>query len=111
MLVIRGRKTRRGSNRNPGDHLCLRHQRPHHGGDFSGVEHTDHAGRQHIETPAAGSRRRCPQAVIFLGAIGGMMLSGIVGLFIGAIVLALGYKLFQAWLVTGPAVNKPADAG
>jgi predicted PurR-regulated permease PerM len=50
-------------------------------------------------------------AVIFLGAIGGMMLSGIVGLFIGAIVLALGYKLFQAWLVTGPAVNKPADAG
>ncbi|MGB5560821.1 MAG: AI-2E family transporter [Sedimenticolaceae bacterium] len=52
-----------------------------------------------------------PMAVIFLGAIGGMMLSGIVGLFIGAIVLALGYKLFQAWLVTGPAVNKPADAG
>ncbi len=27
-----------------------------------------------------------------------------------AVVLALGYKLFQAWLVTGPAVNKPADA-
>jgi len=52
-----------------------------------------------------------PMAVIFLGAIGGMLLSGIVGLFIGAIVLALGYKLFQAWLVTGPAVNNPADAG
>ena len=28
-----------------------------------------------------------------------------------AVVLALGYKLFQAWLVTGPAVNKSADAG
>lgn len=41
-----------------------------------------------------------PMAVIFLGAIGGMLLSGIVGLFIGAIVLALGYKLFQVWLVT-----------
>lgn len=39
-----------------------------------------------------------PMMVIFLGAIGGMLLSGIVGLFVGAIVLALGYKLFQAWL-------------
>ena len=47
-----------------------------------------------------------PMAVIFLGAIGGMLLSGIVGLFIGAIVLALGYKLFQAWLVQGPNVSK-----
>ena len=43
-----------------------------------------------------------PMIVIFLGAIGGMLLSGIVGLFIGAIILALGYKIFQAWLVTPP---------
>ena len=43
-----------------------------------------------------------PIIVIFLGAIGGMLLSGIVGLFIGAIILALGYKIFQAWLVTPP---------
>lgn len=39
-----------------------------------------------------------PMAVIFLGAIGGTLLSGIVGLFVGAIVLTLGYKLFHAWL-------------
>lgn len=39
-----------------------------------------------------------PMLVIFLGAIGGMLLSGIVGLFVGAIVLTVGYKLFQAWL-------------
>ena len=39
-------------------------------------------------------------AVILLGAIGGMMLSGIVGLFIGAVVLALGYELTLAWLGT-----------
>ena len=39
-----------------------------------------------------------PMTVIFLGAIGGMLLSGIIGLFIGAVILALGYKLFQAWL-------------
>jgi predicted PurR-regulated permease PerM len=43
-----------------------------------------------------------PMLVIFLGAVGGMLLSGIVGLFIGAIVLALGYKLFQTWLNAEP---------
>jgi len=40
-----------------------------------------------------------PMLVILLGAIGGMILSGIIGLFVGAVVLALGYKVFQA-LVT-----------
>ncbi len=39
-----------------------------------------------------------PMLVILLGAIGGMMLSGIIGLFVGAIILALGYELFMAWL-------------
>lgn len=37
-----------------------------------------------------------PMLVILLGAIGGMMLMGIMGLFIGAVVLALAYKVFQA---------------
>jgi predicted PurR-regulated permease PerM len=36
--------------------------------------------------------------VILLGAIGGMMTSGIIGLFIGAVILALGYQLFHFWL-------------
>ena len=39
-----------------------------------------------------------PIAVIFLGAIGGFMAMGIIGLFIGAIILSVGYKLFLAWL-------------
>ena len=39
-----------------------------------------------------------PMIVIFIGAIGGFMASGIIGLFIGAIILVLGYKLFLAWL-------------
>jgi len=39
-----------------------------------------------------------PMLVILLGAIGGMMLSGIIGLFVGAVVLAVGYSLFVAWL-------------
>jgi predicted PurR-regulated permease PerM len=39
-----------------------------------------------------------PMLVILLGAIGGMITSGIIGLFIGAVILALGYQLFQYWL-------------
>jgi predicted PurR-regulated permease PerM len=39
-----------------------------------------------------------PMLVIFLGAIGGMIMSGLIGLFTGAIVLSIGYKLTQMWL-------------
>jgi predicted PurR-regulated permease PerM len=42
-----------------------------------------------------------PTAVILLGAIGGMVSMGIMGLFIGSVVLGIGYKLFQAWLAGG----------
>jgi predicted PurR-regulated permease PerM len=49
-----------------------------------------------------------PMLVILVGTIGGMLLQGIVGLFIGAVILALGYKLFVAW-VFGPEAN-PEDA-
>ncbi len=38
-----------------------------------------------------------PMLVILLGAIGGMIMSGIIGLFIGAIVLALGYQMITVW--------------
>jgi predicted PurR-regulated permease PerM len=41
-----------------------------------------------------------PMLVIFLGVIGGFMFSGFIGLFTGAIVLSLGYKLFLAWIDT-----------
>jgi len=51
-----------------------------------------------------------PMVVIFMGAIGGMLLSGIIGLFIGAVVLTLGYKLFLAWLdVDRPSYVDKAD--
>ncbi|MGB1128520.1 MAG: AI-2E family transporter [Haloferula sp.] len=39
-----------------------------------------------------------PMLVILLGAIGGMLSSGIMGLFVGAVVVTLIYKLFMAWL-------------
>jgi len=46
-----------------------------------------------------------PIVVVFLGAIGGFIALGIIGLFVGAIVLSVGYKLFLAWL-EGPVAAK-----
>ena len=51
-----------------------------------------------------------PMLVILLGAIGGMLLSGIIGLFVGAIVLALGYELFMKWLHEDQPENPAAEA-
>ena len=39
-----------------------------------------------------------PMAVIFVGAIGGLIAHGIIGLFVGAVVFVLGYTLFIFWL-------------
>ena len=39
-----------------------------------------------------------PMPVIFLGAIGGFMSMGFLGLFVGAMILSVGYKLFETWL-------------
>jgi predicted PurR-regulated permease PerM len=39
-----------------------------------------------------------PTLVIVIGAIGGMISSGIIGLFVGSVVLAVGYELFAAWV-------------
>ena len=47
-----------------------------------------------------------PMLVILIGASGGAIMSGIVGLFIGAVVLALGYELLVAWMA--PDAREPA---
>lgn len=39
-----------------------------------------------------------PMLVVFLGAIGGFITSGFLGLFLGAVVLTIGYKLFMVWV-------------
>jgi len=39
-----------------------------------------------------------PMPVILLGVIGGVMAYGLVGLFIGAVLLAVGYVLLREWL-------------
>ena len=39
-----------------------------------------------------------PMPVIFIGAIGGMITGGIIGLFIGPVALAVSYQLFWQWV-------------
>lgn len=47
-----------------------------------------------------GKGAAVPMLVIFLGAIGGFMAFGFIGLFVGAIVLSIMYRLFLSWLET-----------
>jgi predicted PurR-regulated permease PerM len=42
-----------------------------------------------------------PVVAVFLGATGGFLAMGIIGLFFGPIVLSVGYNLFLAWLNDG----------
>lgn len=46
-----------------------------------------------------------PMLVIFLGVIGGFIMSGFIGLFVGPIVFSIGYKLFIAWVDEQPNTN------
>ena len=48
-----------------------------------------------------------PIAIIFVGTIGGMLNSGIVGLFVGPVILAVAYRLVQAWLAASPEAERP----
>ncbi len=43
-----------------------------------------------------------PMPVILIGALGGMAVSGILGMFVGATLLALGYQIFMGWVHTDP---------
>ena len=43
-----------------------------------------------------------PMPVILLGALGGMASAGILGMFVGATLLALGYQIFMGWVATNP---------
>jgi predicted PurR-regulated permease PerM len=39
-----------------------------------------------------------PMPVILIGALGGMVSNGIIGMFIGAVLLAVGYQVFMEWV-------------
>jgi predicted PurR-regulated permease PerM len=48
-----------------------------------------------------GRGMEVPMPVILIGVIGGMLADGLVGLFIGPVLLAVGYVLFLDWLNAG----------
>jgi predicted PurR-regulated permease PerM len=56
-----------------------------------------------------------PMPVILLGALGGLASAGILGMFVGATLLALGYQIFMWWVATNPdtvpaeRASQPAD--
>ena len=39
-----------------------------------------------------------PMPVILIGALGGMVTDGIIGMFVGAVLLAVGYQVFMDWV-------------
>jgi len=43
-----------------------------------------------------------PMPVILLGALGGMATAGILGMFVGATLLTLGYQIFMGWVAATP---------
>jgi predicted PurR-regulated permease PerM len=55
-----------------------------------------------------GKGAKVPMLVIFIGVIGGFMLSGFSGLFTGAIILSVVYKLFQFWIVP-PEIEESSE--
>jgi predicted PurR-regulated permease PerM len=50
-----------------------------------------------------------PMLVILIGAIGGMIAWGVLGLFVGAVVLAVGYQFGRAWFNAPPFASQTAD--
>ena len=42
-----------------------------------------------------------PLLLIFAGVVGGLVAFGVVGLFIGPVVLAVAYKLLESWMTDG----------
>jgi len=46
-----------------------------------------------------------PMPVVLLGALGGMVVAGIMGLFVGSVLLTVGYKIFMEWVKEPIAVS------
>lgn len=52
-----------------------------------------------------------PMIVIFVGALGGFLSAGVIGLFVGAVVLVVGYRLLIAWLEPQGVEREPENGG
>ena len=50
-----------------------------------------------------------PMPIVLFGALGGMVSAGIIGLFIGAILLSVGYQLFMDWVAETSQMRNEED--
>jgi len=50
-----------------------------------------------------------PMPVVLIGALGGLAGAGILGMFLGATALSLGYQILMRWVATDPDVVELAD--
>jgi predicted PurR-regulated permease PerM len=51
-----------------------------------------------------------PTVIILIGVIGGLLAYGLIGIFLGPVVIALGYELFRAWVRGDQAAAPPTTA-
>ncbi len=59
------------------------------------------ASTDNVLTPILmGRKSSVPMLVLLMGSMGGFITIGFLGLFLGAVILSIGYKLFDAWLNT-----------
>jgi predicted PurR-regulated permease PerM len=54
---------------------------------------------------------KTPMLVILMGVIGGLLVHGMIGLFVGPIVLAIAWELVRAWMREESGGDPPAKAG
>ena len=52
-----------------------------------------------------------PLPLIFTGVIGGMISMGIMGIFLGPVILAVTYELLKQWVESRPETDQEADSG
>jgi predicted PurR-regulated permease PerM len=51
-----------------------------------------------------------PTVIILIGVIGGLLAYGLLGVFLGPVIIALGYELFRAWVRGEQAVPRQTTA-
>lgn len=56
-----------------------------------------------------GKGLKTPVIIILIGSIGGLLLHGIIGLFVGAVILAVGHQLYMYWITSGAAMEFPSE--
>lgn len=50
-----------------------------------------------------------PMPVVLIGALGGMVVAGIIGLFVGAVLLTIGYIIFMDWVAESTEIQEKIE--